>query len=949
MSSRDNMPRENENKRLRLSKEFYLTFRSKVFNYAKNHCENTVRMGLYLTSPVVTETAYFAMTNPQKTAHAEDDASLGHAIDHVINSNDAHITAPFGANERRNAPPPAQQDNTVPAWWPSPSKASLDVIRAKFGSITMTSVSLLKAKLMAMGLSDFQGNVPFFEAAFTTLLSTYRSAAVSAGLNTSSLDQDLAFHLCGLFTQWHSQYHSAMSLLRQSMPHTVEDVFASATLEYDAYPSRQTQQGPTVLQSSADQPVDLVRLLSTVLERLPDPKAPRHRDRRDRGAPKDRARTMTPEQRKLWDKCKATGLCYHNAIGKCTRGTGCRYLHTPLANTITFQPDVSLLVTSVSYDELSLQHEGKHNSDDEDQATDDYVGHEDHTTDDSVSYRVPVDATECKDDTVTDIVDKVRIATIPLFGARSSPPLVSPSGSSPDSFRPSSDFRRRARRERRRRQLSAQDRHLSAPIGEWSTSRRGDGSVSLLQRSADPVPRDRSALPVGPIMVNTVVMCGGVCTCCNKPTDFLLEPCSGPLLTSNVCPYCVDLAAAGVPQEFIFTFGGVMDQLLRAPPVLRGFEPLCVTKPRLLPLPPPTTAVLTASPSSLARPVSSPPSPAPSLPVAVALSRRDRRRRRQQPHGDLWDKCKRDKVCFKHLKGRCLHGARCRYLHLPAPPALPQTHPDAALYGVCNPVRPFDDYTWIVGATVDHRRDHYIKSKQWRGDLLQDIGAHLDHVNALLRGPAAVRALASMSTSRIRLLRLLREAGDLVAQDIDSNMPLAYSVSDLQAHPKAPRRRAPWCGEVVFYSICGYMSPHEATLHHLRTHSRLCRRRRAPPKAAAGREVTILGATTTDRGKADLFVVDTGANGIVVSSVEMIKRSTNFVPSVNAHVRSNAHKDTITGTCTVHALFTDVGGQPHACDLTALVVPTSQWNILPPKLIPGFIRATIAADGTITL
>ena len=110
MSSRDNMPRENENKRLRLSKEFYLTFRSKVFNYAKNHCENTVRMGLYLTSPVVTETAYFAMTNPQKTAHAEDDASLGDAIEYVINFQDAHITAPFGANERRNAPP-AQQDN----------------------------------------------------------------------------------------------------------------------------------------------------------------------------------------------------------------------------------------------------------------------------------------------------------------------------------------------------------------------------------------------------------------------------------------------------------------------------------------------------------------------------------------------------------------------------------------------------------------------------------------------------------------------------------------------------------------------------------------------------------------------------------------------------------------------------------------------------------------------
>ena len=252
----------------------------------------------------------------------------------------------------RNAPPPAQQDPTVPSWWPSPAKASLDAIRAKFGSITTSPVSLLKTKLMTMRLSDFQ-DVPLFEAAFTTLMDTYLSAAVSAGINTSSLDQDLALHLVDLFTQWHTQYHTAMSLLRQTMPHTVAEVLTAANLEYDANPTRKTQQGPTVLQSSADQPVDLVRLLSTVLERLPAPKAPGHRGS-DRGAPKERARTMTPEQRKLWDKCKAAGLCYKNAIGQCNRGTSCRYLHTPLANPVIFQPDVSVLVTSVSCDDLSL-------------------------------------------------------------------------------------------------------------------------------------------------------------------------------------------------------------------------------------------------------------------------------------------------------------------------------------------------------------------------------------------------------------------------------------------------------------------------------------------------------------------------------------------------------------------------------------------------------------------
>ena len=81
-------------------------------------------------------------------------------------------------------------------------------------------------------------------------MDTYLSAAVSAGINTSSLDQDLALHLVDLFTQWHTQYHTAMSLLRQTMPHTVEEVLTAANLEYDANPTRKTQQGPMLLSFS---------------------------------------------------------------------------------------------------------------------------------------------------------------------------------------------------------------------------------------------------------------------------------------------------------------------------------------------------------------------------------------------------------------------------------------------------------------------------------------------------------------------------------------------------------------------------------------------------------------------------------------------------------------------------------------------------------------------------
>jgi hypothetical protein len=94
------------------------------------------------------------------------------------------------------------------------------------------------------------------------------------------------------------------------------------------------------------------------------------------------------------------------------------------------------------------------------------------------------------------------------------------------------------------------------------------------------------------------------------------------------------------------------------------------------------------------------------------------------------------------------------------------------------------------------------------------------------------------------------------------------------------------------------------------------------------------------------FVVDTGANGIIFGARAINSGDLGaYEPTPGRHVKSNRHKDAVLGKATVTA--TTTGGV--AFQLTGLLTPTSEWDIVPPHHLPGFVSATVKPDGNIAI
>lgn len=97
-----------------------------------------------------------------------------------------------------------------------------------------------------------------------------------------------------------------------------------------------------------------------------------------------------------------------------------------------------------------------------------------------------------------------------------------------------------------------------------------------------------------------------------------------------------------------------------------------------------------------------------------------------------------------------------------------------------------------------------------------------------------------------------------------------------------------------------------------------------------------------------MFVVDTGANGVVFSA-EVLRHVANFKPVAGHRIHSNSHADVVLGTGSLSASLLAADGARVTVNIPhGLVCPKSRWNIIPPHMLPGFLRASIARDSTIT-
>jgi hypothetical protein len=98
-----------------------------------------------------------------------------------------------------------------------------------------------------------------------------------------------------------------------------------------------------------------------------------------------------------------------------------------------------------------------------------------------------------------------------------------------------------------------------------------------------------------------------------------------------------------------------------------------------------------------------------------------------------------------------------------------------------------------------------------------------------------------------------------------------------------------------------------------------------------------------------LFVVDTGANGIVVGGAGLRRLGAamgSVTPTPHSHISSNAHRDSVLGRATLRGNFSGSGTTSLPAEFTALVCPSSKWNVLPPHLIPGFQSAVVRPNGS---
>lgn len=141
---------------------------------------------------------------------------------------------------------------------------------------------------------------------------------------------------------------------------------------------------------------------------------------------------------------------------------------------------------------------------------------------------------------------------------------------------------------------------------------------------------------------------------------------------------------------------------------------------------------------------------------------------------------------------------------------------------------------------------------------------------------------------------------------------------------------------------------------------RQCKRNRESPSASQRYAWMLQGPPSicvvadTDRTtNPEYFVVDTGANGIVVGASGMkglFGSLSGFTSTPHAHIASNAHHDKVSGTATVSGrFFGRKCGVSMPARFPVLLCPSSRWNVIPPHLIPGFVSANINPDGSIVI
>jgi transposase InsO family protein len=355
--------------------------------------------------------------------------------------------------------------------------------------------------------------------------------------------------------------------------------------------------------------------------------------------------------------------------------------------------------------------------------------------------------------------------------------------------------------------------------------------------------------------------------------------------------------------------------------------------------------------------------------------------------------CKKHSICFRHIKGRC-HNENCRFSHAPLPSGVSANVTQASSIGDCATVPEITLLTSLIQEEPLFHPEDEFKVNAASGTVYPEPRVHHAHSPAgdstlsfepnpaCLGCPPGCTDCALLPEAYLRP-RPFPKVEPFWLEPIDVISMLAYTPptpptpprpacevdafmryvnADGAAHSSYARRlhrRAfhQYMGEVTTCgeSYAALMSEVRMTTSHPCQLGSLPRRPSASERYAwmsQGPQTVCVAALPSASAAAvgNLFVIDTGANGVVIGGAGMkrLKAAMGLLtPTPHSHISSNAHRDSVVGRTILRGNFSGSGTTSLPAQFPALLCPSSKWNVMPPQLVPGFESAFIGRDGSL--
>ena len=927
-----------------------------------------------LAAPMVLPTEYHGLNAAATRAHDANDAAILAAISKCLSAKDQDFLTQFAANTLLDDPTLQVQNPGVQPWCRSPGRAALDFLNSKFSThqgVDPEALDDLQDEMEAVSISEHRSDFTAFEADLEIKWENYRSAGVAANPPRliEHMESSLVRHLFKHFqaeaeatfgtvlsVQRHRQgvtYQSLMRVLRKEWKKKGGKLLAEAKTK-----TRVLQvQAPPVSEAPPTWALALVAGINKMSSKKVEP-------------PK---RKQSPEDAALYQKCLAQGICFQNVKKRCRWGAKCKFTHDETitnATTIEVDAGVSLFVTLV--DDSAAVHQDPAPSSTrrrrETKEPEDDRGHEDaHSRaptsstkrhfSSSSSVHVPSDHLTSQDGVVhvrsddRDPLGGLDPSDLPSLVNSYFPsvcPLVGDGGLVG---------------------VFSDCRDVQAPtiLGMY------DG-VMLYDDEFHAVYPDPSTAKYVMEVADGVWVDASSPVFANWTRDLLhvAEPPlgSGPDVPA---PNCAFISQDGVVYVVAIRAIARYEQLSVDYGPTFVFPP---EDPALSPLPPRAGAAPRAPSLTALRPRqrSSSSSSVPSARLLPWLSaceagKRPHKRRRVNSSSS------RDFVQEQHFE------------------PVKANHVDEV---VCNAHCECDKCTTVavcLDASGHPHVDTLVTDTRQRGrrrlreprfpkNKKRRAARGARHIAGLMRGYLSD---AEVNLNRIVLYvqndaltyaptRLYQRwlFGRVAVAEVVNRLVRRDLERERSGHQCWKRRRSaapgpravPTCTEPLYTATTTPRTPHWRvgtletpvdTTKLLEQH--LFRRMHMYPALGGGAGFVVLATTHPSRSAApafvdgQLFVVDTGANGVVLGSsgIAAFGPLATFVPVTNTFMRSNAHKDEIVGRGSLRATVTADDGAAVALNLNVIVSPSSRFNILPPNLIPGFQSASISSSGTISI